>query len=324
MRERIRVHYEPVEKGHLELFDVYQDEQHIGQFFSFRSLPGVLGIPQGTLEGRYARRRLFTVKRDIHTGNSRPIRAFPIERWQEVYAVLTGPSGARFETDIERREREVTRTVGVPLEFRTVAGQQYVTLRALADYYGKSLTTIRTRLDVAGLLRHARDVHLTPTLQGGRATKCFPADMLDKVKAAIEERATFHNEFEQAAHAVRHPPRVAFDGVLPRAPSIATGEPDADAGTGGLAQQLEDMLRGTVLPPPLYRSISEEMAGQAPNHATSEWADKLHAARDKVWEFDAVIDEMRQAGLSDDDVHQAMVLADSAPAGKERSAGGAA
>jgi hypothetical protein len=341
MSERIKVSYRQAGKGHLELFDVYRGDEHVGQFFSFRSLPEVLGMPLGTLEGRYSRGRLHTAKRDIATGQSRPIRAFPMERFDEIVAVIRTP-GARMVSELERVEREhVARgPSGLPLEVRTVGRNKYITLRAVADHYGKSLTTIRTRLDVAGLLKKAQDVYLNPSAHGGRATKCFPAELGEQIKRAIEEKATFHDEIDTALAMAGRRPTVEPERLHPMQEKYLRGEGvtqrlDQQQVRGGLVAEevdslvaeIQGMLAKSKPVPPLYRPLSEVSATQqhqAPDPFTTQtyepWITQLRGAQD-IWVRDAVIDRMTKAGLSTAQIGEAIALAESAAQDQERSAG---
>lgn len=297
-------------RGYLKIYSRMVNDQVLTEAFTLQSLAECMGLPAGTVEGRYHRGRLFNWKIDIPTGESRPVRGFPLPLLEQVMTILT-TRGARVESTGNTDKvvgRQPKGDAKFPLVYEKHAGQQYITIPALADHYGRSTTAIRNRLVKSGLL--AKAVNLNSPAQGGRPRRGWPVSLQAQLIDAIENGAHFFNEFQSAMARVQNSSLYR----VPQAVQLPAGNPEAASPTLPASPDAFAQIEGL---------LKQAKPPRAPDHDTTQWAQRLHAARDKVWEFDAVIEEMRRAGLSDAQINEAVVAQYTlpAPSGQEHSEG---
>lgn len=324
---RMTVRYIQMGKGHLKIYTRTVNDVVVLEAFTLASLADCMGLAVGTLEGRYHRGRLFNWKVDIPTGTTRPVRGFPLAQLKEVMTILS-TRGARVEGAGTNTERVTSGRVGngarYPLQYVIHNGRRYITIPALADHYGVSTTTIRGKLVRSGLL--SKGENLNSPSQGGRPRRGWPASMEAQLVDAIENGAQFLSEIQTVFNRVMHPPREperlspvqewALGQQVARVQEAAR-LPMVDQASKDVASQLEGLL-----------AKSKPLADVAPNPDTmqplQEWVDKLEAAPE-VWQFDAVIEAMHKAGLSDDQISKVVTMQATRPAASqaERSGAGA-
>lgn len=314
---RMTVRYVQMGKGHLKIYARTVNDVPVMEAFTLASLADCLGLPAGTIEGRYHRGRLFNWKLDIPTGESRPVRGFPLQMLEQVITILT-TRGARVEgagTNEERVARAGPSSARFPLKYETHAGKRYITIPALADHYGVSVTTIRNKLTKAGMLGQA--VNLSAPAQGGRPRRGFRESQYSQLVDSIENGAQYLNEVEQTFRRATQPAQLpAGNPVVDwarhrQAERVIAQARQPQVVDTELAAHLEGLLKK-----------SKPMAGQAPNPETAQplqlWVTRLREAPE-IWQRDAVIDAMVRAGMTAGMIQEAVTLADSAPAGAERS-----
>lgn len=180
-------------KHFLIVHEKYVDGQLVGEAFTLESLVHCMGIPKSTVEGRYARGRLCNWKVDMPNGYGRPARGFPLALLDQVVHILQTP-GARVNVEPNQDTVRVGRAPRAVSELRPTyhQGAPYYTVPDLAAHFGYSETTIRKKLDKAGLLR--KQVDLTASLNGGRPKRGFPQSLLGSVRLAICENVSFKDK----------------------------------------------------------------------------------------------------------------------------------
>lgn len=182
--------------GYLEVHTKYANGQKIMEAFTLASLAEVLDMPMTTMEGRYARARLNHWKVDIPTGTGRPTRGFPLAQLADVVHLIRTPGAFVKYTpngdEINKQQRDVAAAPLVPTYH---LNKPYFTMQALADHFGYSATTIRNKLQKAGLMR--RMVNLGTSPHGGRPSRGIPESALADVKLAIVDGAKFITEIDR-------------------------------------------------------------------------------------------------------------------------------
>ncbi len=171
----------PYLKGILDIYTLPNGQQ----VFTLASLSSVLGVPTATIEGRYNRTNAKVHKIDIADGPGRPIRGFPLELLETIVAAFT-KRGATFT----RKEMHVLpEPAPGTAQFVMYKGDRYYTPESLANYYGVSISTVRSRIKASGL--QPRLVPISQPKQGGRPRVAFHECALPDVHLAIQHQITF-------------------------------------------------------------------------------------------------------------------------------------
>lgn len=337
-----RVRHERMGKGHLKIYTRYVAGVQVEEAFTFQSLADVLGLPMGTLEGRYNRGRLYHWKVDIPTGESRPVRGFALPLLGEVIRVVETP-GSRVQAE-GNEEFVVGRggrrgTVRTPLAIETIAGKRYITVPALAEHFGMSITTIRNKLQASGLSAVAQEIP-SSTQRGGRPRKVYPASMEEQLREAIDHGATFLSELDAVlakARSVQPPPfdaQAAFARLRPAKPRLELVKP-ADDGMDGILANVNAIMAqapagkpgvvGAAVPLEDARHLTPSpQDGDAPDQWAQVRESALAMMRMEGFSMESQAEACEQlaiAGAPDSVIEQVKALAQ---AEQQRSAGGAA
>lgn len=223
--------------GYLEVHTKFVAGEKVLEAFTLASLAEVLDMPMTTMEGRYARARLHYWKVDIPSGSGRPVRGFPMALLAQVVEMIRTPGACVKHSpngdSITKPKRTKGLTDLVPTYYNN---KPHFTISALADYYGYSSTTIRNKLQKAGLMR--RLVNIGSSAQGGRPTRAIPESALGDVELAIVDGVKFMTEVDriiastgrQRAEAKEHM-KGAIAPHTPPAP-LRTFDPAAVEGRG--------------------------------------------------------------------------------------------
>lgn len=257
--------------AHLEIYTKTFNGNVVLEAFTLASLAEVLGMPMSTMEGRYARAKLHRLKVDIPMSSGRPARGFPLAMLEQVIQYVMTPGAQVVSTpNSDTMEMKLHRITGdlIPVYHD---GKPYFTLAAMAEHFGVSATTIRNKLQKAGLMR--RLVNLGSGMYGGRPVRAMPESGMADVRMAIEEGARFQTELDRilssatrketgrqyvADNVVQHtpPPRGsmrAWDGetlapVVPMKPVNGVNYKrdtfDSDALAQELAAELDAIMAG--------------------------------------------------------------------------------
>lgn len=277
MREtpRVRIVPEivPRGKGHLRVYRTFIDGSAtpVAEVFTFASMADVLGITRDALEGRYKRAGLSHIVTYVHTGESRPQRAFPLASFDSVAMALTNPRAVVSVAGHERRvvhRTRAARTDGVGSVAAIFAGERYYTVDALASYYDVSTTTVRNRvLRTPGLWEKAESLNthlagrprrawherhesaLVDAMEGGSAL--IDACAAGQARAAA---ATVDVSRRNGANWASSPVLSEFHALAPAAPNHATTEPldpEQLTGVNSLMAELEEIRKEEGIERPL-------------------------------------------------------------------------
>lgn len=234
---------EPARNGNLEVFTTYDaDGQIVRRLFTLASLSDVLGVPMSTIEGRYTRGKLKRLKVDIPSYAGRPMRGFDFARFEEVVAIIQTPGAVVLGEDapVER--------VTAPLVPTMHNGKDHYTIQALADHFGVSTTTVRNKLEAAGLLKSA--VNLGTGENGGRPKRAFPESMLGMVRQAVVDGVSFATEVDQmVARATGGATPTPLQMAHPPQLRVVRGGLDSAQMADDLARQLETLVAGAKVSP---------------------------------------------------------------------------
>lgn len=301
------VRYETMGKGRLKIRGAYKDGQLIGEAFTLESLAHVLDMPMSTIDGRYARGKLAKWSVPIINGYGRPARGFPLPLLNDVIAIIT-TKGACVGHDVNGSGPAQIKPVRQANDLRPeyFAGQQYFTVPSLSYAFGYSETTIRKKLERAGLM--CKFVNLASPEFGGRPKRGIPAKYLADVKLAITEGVTFMTGMERALHAAGYeqakadmqasiapheppPPnslrawdRSTMAPVVPVKPPVNAVNPafDADLEVGDLMAQLEHIVATAM-------KVPAATIGAAPDHvpapSTGAPEEEPHVIAQRMWEM---------------------------------------
>jgi hypothetical protein len=178
--------------GALRIYEFVADGKTVYELFTLESLAEVLGLPMSTMNGRYARGQLRKWMQPIINGYGRPARGFHLYQLQHVIDIVTtkGTSVAHDSNGSGVARQRLTTQVRdlVPTYFQ---GKQYYTVPSLANAFGVSETTVRKKLEKAGLMRHFID--LGTSLYGGRPKRGIDAKHLGDVKMAVVHGYIYSN-----------------------------------------------------------------------------------------------------------------------------------
>jgi hypothetical protein len=323
-----KIRYVALGKAHLKVYTRIVRGVPVMEAFTLLSLAECIGMSPGTMEGRYARSRLYRWKMDIPTGDSRPVRGFPLAMLEQVTMVLT-TRGAMVHATANEDGIVAARPSGdarAPLTYERYGREQYITVAGLAEHYGRSITTIRSKLARAGLLRSAANLH--SPLQGGRPKRGWPVAMREQLVDAIENGAQFRNEFEDSFNRAvststyrgQPPARLPagnqeqdvqrVEALMAQVAAEQAHQVQVDPEVQDLASQLEALLakgKPAVHAAP-HASTGVITKGDMPTEPVygdpaklQAWWDR-YAAAQQVWDRDAVVDAMVKAGLTQDQI----------------------
>lgn len=195
---RTTITREPFMDGHLEIHTKIHNGHVVQRAFTLASLAEVMGIPDSTMEGKYARAKLHYWKVDIQTGMGRPKRGFMLHQLNEVVDILRTPRAyVKWAPNAEHVVAN-PRATGVELVPSYDHGNPTTpvyTLQSIADHFGVSTTTVRNKLRKSKLYRFL--IALRSGVEGGRPRMAMPASRMGDVKMALEENAVFGSELDR-------------------------------------------------------------------------------------------------------------------------------
>lgn len=198
---QIRRRQERFMAGQLSIIERVIDGEVKDTFFTFDSLTSVLDLPKSTLEGRYARARLSKWKQELQNGYGRPARVFPLHMRDAVINLLLTPGAkvrtAADEDSVEMPHHLETKRGMAPLNSVMYEGARHFTIKALAEHFNYSETTIRKKLERANLLGRMTD--LTSSRHGGRPRRGFHEKDLRYVFLAVQNDVNFGQGAEAVA-----------------------------------------------------------------------------------------------------------------------------
>lgn len=178
----------PYLRGQLEVHVITNSKTgDTTEFFTLASLADVLSISRTTLEGRYNRTNARVHKVDIPNGPGRPIRGFPIDLLETITHAFTS-TGATFANNIP----DTPPPEPGMAQHTEYNGERYYTPQALADYYGVSVSTVRNRLRVSGMMN--RLVPLVEHPRAGRPPVALHERDLSDAHLAIHHQLTMVND----------------------------------------------------------------------------------------------------------------------------------
>jgi hypothetical protein len=179
-----RIRLERMGSGQLKVHQTFKDGVLLHETFTLESLAHVLDIPMSTMDGRYNRAKLSKWNTPIQNGYGRPARGFPYVLLQDVINIIN-TKGAVVAHDANGSGPSTKRVRQVQdLRPEYYEGGQYFTVPALSEAFGYSETTIRKKLQRAGLMSKFRDLHVS--LYGGRPKRGIPQRYLGDVQLALE------------------------------------------------------------------------------------------------------------------------------------------
>lgn len=187
----IETHTELLMRGSLVVQTTWEDGQIVSEVFTFACLAGVLGLRESVVESRYHRLGLSRWAVLVPTGLGRKVRAFPMELRDEVLGLLSRTGGRdRREpfTGVQRFVPELAANCVGSLDVTFWRGNMYLTVQALADCFGVTPQTIRTRMKASGLW--SEFVPLLRARAGtGRPAMALPHGLAGDAMIVMRERA---------------------------------------------------------------------------------------------------------------------------------------
>lgn len=148
-RPTVLIHNEPLMNGTLVVHTTWLDSRVVSEVFTFACLADVLGLPESVVESRYSRLGLAHLAVLTPNEFGRKVRAFPMERRDEVLGILGDGRTAR-RTPHAGAPSAIHDPVG-PLDVVFWRGDMYLTVRALAVCFDVTVQTIRSRMKACGL-----------------------------------------------------------------------------------------------------------------------------------------------------------------------------
>lgn len=187
---------EPYADGRLRVIETYVNSQLVTEVFTLESLAYCMGMPMSTMDGRYKRAKLARWMVPVPSMAGRPMRGFPYQLLAPVVQAIMHPhsvvtqdangSGLNYQ---RRKQLSELR----PEYFN---GEPYYTVASLAHSFGLSETTVRNKLNVAGLMK--RFQNLSSPAQGGRPKRGIPQRYLAQVKLILDGTARYVTAYDMA------------------------------------------------------------------------------------------------------------------------------
>ena len=221
-----RIREEKMGDGTLRIFETRIGGELAAEVFTLESLAHVMGMPMSTMEGRYKRAKLSRWMVPVPSMAGRPMRGFPYKLLETVIGAIQHPR-AFIDQDAQGSRVAVPRTTQIgDLVPEYYSGERYYTVAALARAFSLSETTIRNKLNIAGLMRRFQNLQSPP--QGGRPKRGIHERHMAEVKMAIHDNVQFFTKYDTAIYRA-----------------------------SGLLQQARDEMRAAVVPhtPPAPGSL---------------------------------------------------------------------
>ena len=260
---------EPYADGRLRICETHFGGVRTAEYFTFASLVNALSLTQSQAASRYARGRLAAIKVNVPTGQSRPVRGFPLVRLADVVAVLT-ERGARL-TDSAPPERQRNPPVGnltATAEYHH--GKPYLTIAGMADYFGVSITSVRNKLIANGLMNYA--VNLYPIGGGGRPKRGWALEHAELLESVIGSSMGYSQFLARSAQALAHSSATSVGASVSRpqltvvnptpGETLAPHDPPAPAALASQPEAPEDIFADIQEIMDQMRKVDEERAAR--------------------------------------------------------------
>ena len=321
-----KIREEQMGEGTLRIFDTYVGGELVASIFTLESLAHVMGMSMSTMDGRYKRARLARWMVPVPSMAGRPMRGFPYKLLDAVIAAIQHPQAfITGDAHGSRVSTPQTRQIG-PLTPEYHLNQRYYTYPSLARSFGLSETTVRNKLNRAGLARRFENLGSPP--QGGRPKRGIHERHMPEVKLALHDGAKFFTKYDTAMYravgAIGQAREEVSRAVVPHTPPapgstqawdsyelapvhkkpVNTVNPGAvDPSVADLMAEIDQITDKFEVPP------LATPADQPPQMLTPEQADKAQREEERA-NRRAMIGPMRQQLIDDPDEPTAELFAD--------------